>query len=194
MRLFLALFASAAFLGCSGSHSQSPPQSRASQPTLSVTAVKSQTLDTTVPLPAQIKPYEAVDIFPKETGFIDSIRVDRGSRVRAGEVIVRLSAPELISQRTQAEAAVNAAQSQVAAAKAKLASDEATYFHLKSAAKTPGVVAENDLAVAEQTVAADQAQAQAAQENTAAARDRLKSVSQLESYLDIRAPFDGIVT
>jgi hypothetical protein len=47
------------------------------------------------------------------------------------------------------------AQSQLAAAQAKLASDNGTYLHMGNAAKTPGVLAENDVAVAEETVAAD---------------------------------------
>ena len=45
------------------------------------------------------------------------IRVDRGSHVRAGEVIIRLSAPELAAQRAQGEANVQTAQSQFSAVK-----------------------------------------------------------------------------
>ena len=41
-------------------------------------------------------PSETVDIYPKVTGFMDMIRVDRGSRVHKGELIIRLSAPELV--------------------------------------------------------------------------------------------------
>ena len=192
-KLALASFGCALIAGCSGGNSQSRPQA-SGPPTVVVTTVKSQLLHTTIALPAQIKAYESVDIFPKESGFITAIPVDRGSRVKAGQLLVKLSAPELVAQRTQAEAAVNAAQSQVVAAKAKLASDQTTYLHLKNAAQTPGVVAENDVAVAEQTAASDQAQVQAAQENAVAARQRLKSVSELESYLEIRAPFDAVVT
>ena len=65
---------------------------------------------------------------------------------------------------------------------------------MASAAKTPGVVAENDVMVAGQTASADQGQVQSAENNVAAARDALRSVTQLESYLNIYAPFDGIVT
>ena len=63
-----------------------------------------------------------------------------------------------------------------------------------AASKTPGVLAENDVAVAEQTVSADKGVVAAAEQNIAAARDALKSVSQAESYLTIAAPFEGIVT
>jgi membrane fusion protein, multidrug efflux system len=39
--------------------------------------VESQKLDTTLSLPAQITPYEAVDVYPKVTGFIEVILADR---------------------------------------------------------------------------------------------------------------------
>ena len=177
-----------------GSQTENGQQQASSAPAVSVVAVESQKLNTVLALPAQIIPYEIVDIYPKVTGFIDMIRVDRGSHVRAGEVIIRLSAPELFAQRAQAEAACQAAQSQLSAAQAKLASDEGTYQHLSAAAKTPGVVAGNDLQVAEQGAAADRAQVEAATNNIQAAQDALRSVKQLESYLEIRAPFNGVVT
>lgn len=166
----------AAAAGCRGAASASIS---GAPPTVIVAPVQSKQLATDLRLPGQLIPYESVDIYPKVTGFVDRLLVDRGSRVHAGDLIVRLSAPELVAQRGQADAAVENAL-------AKLASDRGTYLHLVDAAKTPGVVAGNDLVVAEQTVRADSAQ-------LAAARDALRSASQLESYLDIRAPFDGVV-
>jgi RND family efflux transporter MFP subunit len=62
------------------------------------------------------------------------------------------------------------------------------------AAKTPGVLAENDVAVAGQTVSADKGLVDAANQNIAAAKQALSSVTQTESYLSITAPFDGVVT
>jgi RND family efflux transporter MFP subunit len=162
--------------------------------TVSTVAVVSKKLSTTISLPAQLEPYEQVEIYPKVTGFVESVAVDRGSRVKTGQVLVQLTAPELVSQRSQAEAAERAAESQLASARAKLASDQGTYEHMREAAKTPGVLAENDVAVAGQTVTADKALVDAAEHNVAAARDSLKSVSQAEAYLTITAPFAGVVT
>ncbi len=190
----LALFISASFTGCDHSSSTQAQQGSSPTQTVNVVPVEARVLNTTMNLPGQILAYESVDVFPKVTGFIEDIRVDRGSRVKKGELIIKLSAPELVAQRAQAEAAIQAAQSRLVSAQAKLTSDEGTYQHLTGASKTPGVVAENDLLVAQQAAAADRAQVQAAQNNVAAARETLRSVSQLESYLNIRAPFDGIVT
>jgi len=189
-----------AALGCSTSPANSGGNSAAATPPpsapapVSTVAVVSRKLQTTISLPAQLIPYESVDIYPKVTGFVQTVTVDRGSRVRQGQVLVRLTAPELNSQRAQADAAVRTAQSQLAATQAKLASDHGTYLHMEAAAKTPGVLAENDVMVAGQTVSADQGMVQAAEQSVAAARDAARSLSQLESYLIITAPFDGVVT
>jgi membrane fusion protein, multidrug efflux system len=195
---FLAFVFSLMLIGCSNSAIEQSQSNEASgagaAQQIATSPVESQKLDTTLSLPAQITPYEAVDVYPKVTGFIDAILVDRGSRVKAGEVIVRLLAPELVAQRTQSEAGLHGAEAQLAAAQAKFASDHGTYLHLAAAAQTPGVVAGNDLQVAEQTAAADNAQLEAASNDVQAARESLRSVAQLESYLEIRAPFDGVVT
>jgi membrane fusion protein (multidrug efflux system) len=194
-RLFAAVVLMLPVSGCSGN--PQPESGRQAEPTVQtveVVPVVSQKFATVFTLPAQLIPYETVDVYPKVTGFIDMIRVDRGSRVHQGELIIRLSAPELVAQRAQAESALHAAESQLTTAQAKLSADKGTYLHLASAAKTPGVVAENDVMIANQTASADQGQAQAAESNVAAARDALRSVTQLESYLNIHAPFNGIVT
>ena len=199
-RLFLASnVLLLAALGCNSSPDRSadqktPPSGSTAATVVNTVTVASRKLHTTITLPAELLPYESVDIFPKVTGFVQTVNVDRGSNVRRGQILVRLTAPELNSQRSQAEAAVNAAQSQLATAQAKLASDNGTYLHMAAAAKTPGVLAENDVTVAGQTVTADQGIVAAAEQNVTAARDALKSVSQTESYLSITAPFDGVVT
>ncbi|HEX4741798.1 MAG TPA: efflux RND transporter periplasmic adaptor subunit [Caulobacteraceae bacterium] len=148
--------------------------------TVEVVSVKSQLLSTTAPLPGQLVPYESVDLFPKVAGFIQDISVDRGTRVRKGQVLARLTAPEVVEQEGQAAAALGSFQ-------AKLAADRATYERLANAAKTPGVVAENDVNIAGQAAASDAALVKSAAESAAAAR-------QLGAYLDIRAPFDGVIT
>jgi len=167
---------------------EAPPQS------VTVAPVEQREVRSSIPLPAQIAPWEVVDVYPKVTGFLETIRVDRGSRVRVGEVIAHLSAPELVAQRSQAESALQAAQAQLAAAQAKLASDEGTYQHLAAASKTPGVVAGNDVTIAKQTAAADRANVDAASNNVQSAREALRAVTVLQGYLDVRAPFDGVVT
>ena len=181
-----------ALSGCG--RSPAPSQQMATPSAVETVAVVSRTLNTVDRHPAQLLPYEAVDVYPKVTGFLEEIRVDVGSRVSKGDLLMRLSAPELLAQKAHASASLQEAQSQLVSARAKLASDEGTSGHLAAAAQTPGVVAPNDLAIVQQTVEADKGGVGAAENNVAAARDELRAVAQMESYLNIYAPFSGTVT
>lgn len=188
----LALFA----VGCGEApHAETtaPPQEAAAS-VVTVTPVVSRQLQTTVHLPAQLLPYEAVDVYSKVTGFLQWIRVDRGSRVAAGESIARVEAPELQARRAEAESKLQSAAAQLAAAQAKLTADQATYQRMQAASRTPGVVAPNDLEIAQMLARRDGAEVEVLRANVGAAKEAMRAEAQLESYLDIRAPFAGWVT
>jgi multidrug efflux pump subunit AcrA (membrane-fusion protein) len=68
-----------------GCGSSGPARGTAAAPTdVQTVAVVSKTLHTTDRLPAQLLPYEKVDIYPKVTGFIEELSVDIGSSVKKG--------------------------------------------------------------------------------------------------------------
>jgi len=184
-------------ISCSSSESSSrasASNTASSVPTIDAVKIVSQKLNITTRLPAELRPYEAVAIYPKVTGFVKRIGVDRGSHVKTGQLMVRLEAPELLAQTAEAQAKLESAGSQLAAAEAKLAADENTYQNLKAASATPGVVAGNDLILAEKAAQADHAQVKAIQENVNAARQALQSITEVQGYLSVKAPFDGVVT
>src|SRR5947207_10748228 len=127
----VALTLSLSISGCNGNPKPAASkQTEMNAQTVEVVPVASQKLATIFTLPAQLVPFETVDIYPKVTGFLDMIRVDRGSHVHKGELIIRRSAPELVAQRAQAESPVRGAESQLTTAQAKLASTKGTYQHL----------------------------------------------------------------
>jgi membrane fusion protein, multidrug efflux system len=183
--------------GCS-SNSSSPATNANAQPapvpTVDVVKVVSRKLAISVRLPGELQAYEAVAVYTKVLAFVDSIRVDRGSVVKTGELMARLVAPELAAQRAEAQSKLQGAEAQRIEAEAKLASDDGTYQRLKTASSTPGVVAGNDLEVAQKAVEGDRARLEAVRKSAQAAEASLKSSSEIESYLEIRAPFDGVVT
>jgi membrane fusion protein, multidrug efflux system len=166
----------------------------AGTPTVEVTQVTSRKLALTARLPGELQPYEAVAMYPKVTAFVDAISVDRGSHVKKGQLLVRLVAPEIAAQRAEAQSKLQAAVAQRAEAAAKLASEESTYERLKSAAATPGVVAGNDLEVAQKAVDGNRARLDGARESEDAAKSALRSLTDIQEYLQVRAPFDGVVT
>jgi membrane fusion protein (multidrug efflux system) len=163
-------------------------------PTIEVVRVVEQPLHVTVSMPAELNAYQTVAIYPRVTGFVKSIRVDRGSRVRAGDVLAVIEAPELAAQRAESQSKVQAGEAQLAAVRSKADADASTYDRLKAASATPGVVAGNDLVLAEKAVETDRSQIAAAQQNLEAARQALQSVSDMEGYLTIVAPFGGVIT
>jgi len=93
-------------------------------PSVETVRVVSRQLNLEVPLPGELQPYEAVAIFPKVTGFVKWIGVDRGSRVRQGELLAELEAPEIASQKAEAQAKLQSVESQRIEAEAKLTADE----------------------------------------------------------------------
>ena len=163
-------------------------------PPIETARVVERPVDVTLSMPGELDPDQVVAIYPRVTGFVKTIGVDRGSRVRTGQVLATLEAPELAAQRAEAQSKVQAANAQLAATRAKTDADTSTYDRLKAASATPGAVAGNDVIVAQKAVEADRSQIAAAEQTADAARQALQSVSDMESYLRVIAPFDGVVT
>ena len=171
--LILAALAAFGSAGCDhdGASSSPTPMTPSAPaapaiPSVAVTKVVSQILSKSLRLPGELWAYRNVALQAKLQGFVQKIDVDRGSEVKEGQLLVLLSAPEFEAQRREAEA--------------KLASNQATAKRLQEAAKTPGVIAGNEVDIALKLVEADQA--------------RLRTLSQNEAYLRITAPFDGVIT
>jgi membrane fusion protein, multidrug efflux system len=162
--------------------------------TIDVVRVVEQPLDVPLSLPAELAPYQSVAIYSKVTGFVKTMRVDRGSRVRAGDLIATLEAPELLAQRSEAQSKLQEAEAQLAAARSKADADRSTFDRLKAASATPGVVAGNDVLIAEKAAEASQNQVAAGQQNVEAARQAMKATRDLGEYLQVRAPFEGVIT
>jgi membrane fusion protein (multidrug efflux system) len=116
----LALFAfSLSGCGGSGPAQAEKPAAPAGPPTIDVVRIVEQPVNVTLSMPGELQPYQTVAIYPKVTGFVKTIRVDRGSRVRTGEPMAELEAPELVAQRAEAQSKVQAAEAQLAVARSK---------------------------------------------------------------------------
>ena len=157
-----------------------------------VVKVVSRSAERKVQLPGEFIPFQTVAIHAKVTGFVDRVEVDRGSMVRKGQLLATLDAPELRAQRAEAEAKVLNAESQRAEAEAKLAGAQSTYDKLKAASATPGVIAGNELIQAEKIVDAARAQVRAVEGSIKAAQASVQVVRDMENYLQVTAPFDGV--
>ena len=127
-RIVLATLFVLSAVACGGS---ATPQSQKSAQTpsaaIDVVHVVQQPMDVTLSMPGELEAYQTVAIYPRVTGFVKTITVDRGSRVRAGQIIATLEAPELAAQRAEAQSKLQSAAAQLSAAKAKADADASTY-------------------------------------------------------------------
>jgi RND family efflux transporter MFP subunit len=116
-------------------------------------------------LPATIQGYEETPVYAKIAGYLKEIRVDKGDRVKKGQVLAILESPEL--------------DEQVADAKHYL------WLQTTTDVRDQGLVLKRGIS---QQIA-DNSHAAALQAN-----DSYKQLLALQSYEVITAPFDGIVT
>ena len=193
--LLLALALGAGLSGCRegqgrmvGTAAENP------QPLVTTVLVQRQRPRLSTDLPAELEPYQDVVLRARVAGFVSRLYVDRGSQVRAGQVLAVIEAPDLVARVGEAQQRLSAARAQRAAARAALIRDQATLDRLTGAAHAmPGAVAGNDITVAEQTVRMDAAQVEARTAAEAAAQQAAEALRALQHYLRVRAPFSGMV-
>jgi len=161
---------------------------------LETAKVVSQALKKTITIPGDLTPYQGVNLSARVPGFVESVAVDRGSWVKRGQLLGTLSAPELRAQHLEAEAKVQAVRAQEAEAEAKTVAAQSTYDRLKAASATPGVVAGHDVEIAERSLEAARAHVNALKSSGGAAEAAVKAVAEMEAYLELSAPFDGVIT
>jgi len=161
---------------------------------LTTVEVVSKPVDRFVTLTAEILPYQTSSLAARVNGYIESIEVDRGSTVRKGQVIARLSAPEMTAQVAEVQARLLSIEAQVLESKSKLAAAESTARRLKAASLTVGAIAANELVLAEEGGKAAQASLKALELSRSPIEAQVRTLKDLESYLVLRAPFDGLIT
>ena len=161
---------------------------------MDVVKVVAKKVERNIRLSGEIAPYQRVAVYARVAGFIETVHVDRGSVVREGELLIFLVAPEMAAQVAESEAKAQAVQLQLAEAQAKLLSVQSSYEMLKAASVTPGAISVNELTVAEKSVEAARAVMEAVTNLAKAARASADAVKKMESYLQVKAPFDGVVT
>jgi RND family efflux transporter MFP subunit len=156
--------------------------------------VVSKTLSRTVELPGEFQPFLSVSLHAKVPGYVERVLVDRGSVVKQGDLLVELSAPEMSAQTAEAESKVQAAEADRLQAEAQLQATQSTYERMKKAAETPGAIAGNELIQVEKQVDAAKALINSRQQASRAAQATVQSLRDMQAYLRITAPFDGVVT
>src|SRR5690242_14042383 len=148
-------------------------------PSVAVTLPEAKIINPTVDLPGRLEAYQRAPIFARVQGYLKSWSADIGARVKAGDVIAEIEAPDLDQQLLQARADLASQQ-----ASARLS--EATLNRRKTLVASNFVSAQE---IDERT--ADLSNKNAAVKSGQANVERLEA---LAGYKKITVPFDGVVT
>src|SRR6201985_571568 len=148
-------------------------------PTVAVALPDAKALSPTIDLPGRLEAYYRAPIFARVSGYLKSWNADIGARVKAGQVIAEIEAPDLDQQLLQARADLASAQ-----ASAKLS--EATLNRRKTLVDSHFVSAQE---IDERTAAPTKKRVW--EKRGKANVERLEA---LAGYKKITVPFDGIVT
>ncbi len=177
--------------------------------TVGVTNAARKSLQRQITVSSELVPFQEIDVYAKESGYVKKLDVDYGSRVRAGQLMATLEIPELEAQLQEDQASIKNAGDQVSQAEHQVKRYQAhysvlhmEYTRLNSVFQSqPGLIAQQelddaqgkDLAAASQ-VDAGESSLQAAQSNMQVSKSRLIHDQALFDYARITAPFAGVVT
>ena len=162
-------------------------------PTVRVAEIKAAPPMIDVTLPGATLAYANADIFARANGYIEKRNVDIGDRVKAGDVLAVLTAPELDHQIAQAQAAKAQAEATIRQSDANQKLAQVTNDRSTVLVRQGWVTrqqGDNDRL----NYAAQQAALGAAQASETAQDNAIKVLQQQRDYLTVVAPFDGVVT
>ena len=170
-------------------------QHREFTPAVMVGTVKKTQRRDDVSLPATIAAFKSANIYARASGYVEKRYVDIGSRVkRKGTSSLKSPAPELGDQITQAEASLAQAEASVNQTEANRELARVTNSRT-SVLTTKGWAYRGQQGVrARLNYLAQQHAAQAGVANVETQRAQVKVLRQRQSYLQVLAPFDGVIT
>lgn len=210
--MFLFIAIGITLVSCGGNDTaQAGPggAARNGLPSVGVAKVGRKTMARYLTVSSELVPFQEIDVFAKESGFVSKLYVDYGSHVKAGQVMAILEIPELQAQLDEDQASIKSYTDQVTSAEHELSRIEAqhTVLHLEYtrlsgvAATKPGLVAQQEVddaqgrdLAAEAQVEAAKSRLQVAQSQLSVAQSKLAHDQALYDYAKITAPFSGVVT
>ena len=178
-------------------------------PTVAVATVKTEDLSRDLVLTAEFKPNQEVDVMAKVAGYIKQINVDVGDRVKEGDLLATLEIPEMNDDLNRASAAVERSNADVTHANDEVRRAESAYAiaHLSFqrlsavAEKRPGLIAQQEIDVAQSKDLEAEAQVSAAKSALAASKEQVhvntsdvERVHTMKDYTRVTAPFTGVIT
>lgn len=146
-----------------------------------------------VALPGTTQALTTANIFARASGYIDKRNVDIGDKVKAGELLAQITAPELDHQIEQAKATLDLNRATLNQQKANRDLAQITWNRDRPLV-AEGWTTRQQGSIDEQNLKALDAAVGVAQQNIAAQEAQLRVLQQEKTYQTVSAPFDGVVT
>jgi len=176
-------------------------------PTVQVAIAQRQDGPVPYTLPGTISAFDSATLFARATGYVAERRVDIGSRVKQGDLLLRIAAPDLDQQLAQANATLVQTQASLTQAVAQAQQSRSgvelanvTNGRTSQLADQGWETRQNadntrlGLAQSRATLNAAEAAINVAQANLAAQYATVQRLQQLTAYENVTAPFDGVIT
>jgi RND family efflux transporter MFP subunit len=162
-------------------------------PRVRVATVKASPAVHNVTLPATTSPFASANIFARASGYIGERYVDIGSRVKAGDKLATITAPELDHQIAQAQATLAQAQASLRQTEANRDLAQVTW-NRDATLVQQGWVTQQQGDTDRLSLAGQQQAAQAGEAAIKSQQAQLQVLQQQKAYQQVVAPFDGVVT
>src|SRR5579872_4148364 len=114
--------------------SAADPAATSAKPEVGVVKAVRKNLQRTLIVSSELVPFQQIDVYAKESGFVQTLNVDYGSRVHRSDVLAVLEIPELQAQLDEDQAAIQDASSEIGRAREELGRMQAeqNVTHLQS--------------------------------------------------------------
>ncbi len=162
-------------------------------PKVRVAPVKASSDIDTVSLPATTLAFTTANIFARASGYIGKRNVDIGDRVKKGELLAEIVAPELDHQIAQAQATLEQDKATLRQNVANRDLAKITWDRDKPVV-AQGWVTQQQGSIDEQNLKAQIAAVGVAEQSISAQEATIKVLQQQKDYQSVVAPFDGVVT
>jgi RND family efflux transporter MFP subunit len=176
-------------------------------PRVSVSTVGATKGGSQLVLPGNIEPVTEAPLLARSTGYIKNRFADIGDRVKAGQLLAEIEAPELDQQVEQAEAAVKQAQAAYDQTTANYDQGKANLDLARVTAQrygnlaSRGVVSRQDNDQYQAAYQSQLAQLSSLEKAIAAAKSAIASsqanlgrLREMQAYKQVKAPFEGVIT
>lgn len=168
-------------------------QARDFVPTFRVAQVRSSGTVLVASLPGSTEAFEAANIYSRTSGYIAKRYVDIGDRVKVGDLLAEITAPELDHQISQAEATLVQNQAALHQVQTNRELADVTWSR-DSRLLDKGWITKQQGDQERLKLEAEQAAVAVAQANIRAQEAHLMVLRQQKDYQRVIAPFDGVIT